>query len=419
MVTPIFITVLIAGLLVQLWLDRRQINSVSTHRNEVPETFREHISLQAHQKAADYTLARMKIGTYQLFYSSLLLLIWTLGGGLQLVDNLWQPIGMDSLLTGCVVILSVLLLSGLLELPFSIFRTFKIEQKFGFNRTTPGVFISDLIKQVALSIILGLPLIWVVLWLMEDVQPFWWLKVWAVWMGFNLFLVWAYPAFIAPLFNKFNPLDDQSLKSRIESLLERCGFTSKGIFVMDGSKRSSHGNAYFSGMGKNKRIVFFDTLIESLNEDEVEAVLAHELGHFKHHHVKKRIVSMAIFSLLGLALLAWLLGQETFYTGLGVTTPANHMALLLFMMVSPLFSFFLQPIFSSLSRKHEFEADDYAAKQSDARTLIQALVKMYRDNASTLTPDNLYSAFHDSHPPAPIRVKQLLSKLETVPGKTS
>jgi len=419
MVTPIFITVLIAGLLVQLWLDRRQINSVSTHRNEVPETFRDHISLEAHQKAADYTLARMKIGTYQLFYSSLILLIWTLGGGLQLVDNLWQSIGMDSLLTGCIIILCVLLLSGLLELPFSIFRTFKIEQKFGFNRTTPGVFISDLIKQVALSIILGMPLIWVVLWLMEDVQPLWWLKVWAVWMGFNLFLVWAYPAFIAPLFNKFNPLDDQSLKSRIESLLERCGFTSKGIFIMDGSTRSSHGNAYFSGMGQNKRIVFFDTLLESLNEDEVEAVLAHELGHFKHHHVKKRIASMAIFSLLGLALLAWLLGQETFYTGLGVTIPANHMALLLFMMVSPLFSFFLQPIFSAFSRKHEFEADDYAAKQSDARILIQALVKMYRDNASTLTPDNLYSAFHDSHPPAPIRVKHLLSKLETVPGKTS
>lgn len=419
MVTPIFITVLIAGLLVQLWLDRRQINSVSTHRSEVPDTFRDHISLEAHQKAADYTLARMKIGIYELFFGSLLLLIWTLGGGLQLVDNLWQSMAIDSLLTGCIVILSVLLVSGLLELPFSIFRTFKIEQKFGFNRTTPGVFISDLLKQVALSIILGIPLIWVVLWLMEDVQPLWWLKVWAVWMGFNLFLVWAYPAFIAPLFNKFNPLDDQSLKSRIESLLERCGFTSKGIFIMDGSTRSSHGNAYFSGIGQNKRIVFFDTLLESLNEDEVEAVLAHELGHFKHHHVKKRIASMAIISLLGLALLAWLLEQETFYTGLGVTTPANHMALLLFMMVSPLFSFFLQPIFSSLSRKHEFEADDYAAKQSNARTLIQALVKMYRDNANTLTPDHLYSAFHDSHPPAPIRVKHLLSKLETIPGKTS
>lgn len=419
MVTSIFITVLIAALLVQLWLDRRQINSVSSHRSEVPETFREHISLQAHQKAADYTLARMNLGIYELFYSSILLLLWTLGGGLQLVDNLWQSMELDSLITGCFVILSVLLISGLLELPFSLFRTFKIEQKFGFNRTTPAVFISDLGKQIALSIILGLPLIWVVLWLMEDVQPLWWLKVWAVWMGFNLFLVWAYPAFIAPIFNKFNPLDDQSLKSRIESLLERCGFTSKGIFVMDGSTRSSHGNAYFSGMGQNKRIVFFDTLLESLNEDEVEAVLAHELGHFKHHHVKKRIASMAIFSLLGLALLAWLLQQETFYTGLGVNTPANHMALLLFMMVSPVFSFFLQPVFSSFSRKHEFEADDYAAKQSDARVLIQALVKMYRDNASTLTPDTLYSAFHDSHPPAPIRVKHLLSKLETASDKTS
>jgi len=416
-VTSIFIVTLIAGLFVQLWLDRRQINSVSSHRDDVPDTFRQHITLDAHQKAADYTLAKMNIGIYELFYSTALLLLWTLGGGLQFIDNLWQAMALNSLLTGCAVLLSVLLISGLLELPFSLFRTFKIEQKFGFNKMTAGTFVSDLIKQLAMSIILGLPLIWVVLWLMQDVEPLWWLKVWAVWMGFNLFLVWAYPAFIAPLFNKFNPLDDQSLKSRIESLLTRCGFTSNGIFVMDGSTRSSHGNAYFSGMGKNKRIVFFDTLLESLNEDEVEAVLAHELGHFKHNHVKKRIASMAVFSLLGLALLAWLLEQDAFYSGLGVTTPANHMALLLFMMVSPLFSFFLQPLFSSISRKHEFEADDYAAQQSDANILIQALVKMYRDNASTLTPDTLYSAFHDSHPPAPIRVKHLLSKLKTVPAK--
>ncbi|MGD8812273.1 MAG: M48 family metallopeptidase, partial [Thioalkalispiraceae bacterium] len=386
MVTSIFIAVLIAAFLVELWLDRRQLQTVKAHRNEVPETFRDHISLEAHQKAADYTLAKIRISGYQLFYSSLLLLLWTLGGGLQLVDDFWQSLDMDSLLTGCIVILSVLLLGGLLELPFSLYRTFKIEQKFGFNRTTPRIYVSDLLKQVALSIILGMPLLWVVLWLMEDVQPLWWLKVWAVWMGFNLFLVWAYPAFIAPVFNKFNPLDDESLKSRIESLLKRCGFTSNGIFVMDGSTRSSHGNAYFSGMGQNKRIVFFDTLLESLNEDEVEAVLAHELGHFKHHHVKKRIASMALFSLAGLAVLAWLLEQPSFYTGLGVTEPANHMALLLFMMVSPLFSFFLQPLLSSLSRKHEFEADDYAVKQSSANTLIQALVKMYRDNASTLTP---------------------------------
>ncbi|MGD8526124.1 MAG: M48 family peptidase, partial [Thioalkalispiraceae bacterium] len=239
MVTSIFIAVLIAAFLVELWLDRRQLQTVKAHRNEVPETFRDHISLEAHQKAADYTLAKIRISGYQLFYSSLLLLLWTLGGGLQLVDDFWQSLDMDSLLTGCIVILSVLLLGGLLELPFSLYRTFKIEQKFGFNRTTPRIYVSDLLKQVALSIILGMPLLWVVLWLMEDVQPLWWLKVWAVWMGFNLFLVWAYPAFIAPVFNKFNPLDDESLKSRIESLLKRCGFTSNGIFVMDGSTRSS------------------------------------------------------------------------------------------------------------------------------------------------------------------------------------
>ena len=416
MVTTIFIIFLIASLLVNLWLDRRQINSVASHRNEVPETFREHIALDAHQKAADYTLAKMKIGVYELFYAAVLLLIWTLGGGLNLVNEFLTGFGLDSLITGTIIIIAVLLIGGLLDLPFGIYRTFKIEQKFGFNRTTPGVFVSDLVKQVILSILLGAPLIWVVLWLMEDVQPYWWLKVWAVWMGFNLFLVWAYPAFIAPVFNKFKPLNDESLKTRIETLLTRCGFTSNGIFVMDGSKRSSHGNAYFSGMGQNKRIVFFDTLLDSLNEDEVEAVLAHELGHFKHHHVKKRIASMALFSLIGLAVLAWLLELEIFYTQLGVTTPSNHMALLLFMMVSPLFTFFLSPMFSALSRKHEFEADDYAAEQSNANTLIQALVKMYRDNASTLTPDYLYSAFHDSHPPAPIRVKHLLSKLNTATG---
>ena len=416
MVTTIFIIFLIASLLVNLWLDRRQINSVASHRNEVPETFREHIALDAHQKAADYTLAKMKIGVYELFYAAVLLLIWTLGGGLNLVNEFLTGFGLDSLITGTVIIIAVLLIGGLLDLPFGIYRTFKIEQKFGFNRTTPGVFVSDLVKQVILSILLGAPLIWVVLWLMEDVQPYWWLKVWAVWMGFNLFLVWAYPAFIAPVFNKFKPLNDESLKTRIETLLTRCGFTSNGIFVMDGSKRSSHGNAYFSGMGQNKRIVFFDTLLDSLNEDEVEAVLAHELGHFKHHHVKKRIASMALLSLIGLAVLAWLLELEIFYTQLGVTTPSNHIALLLFMMVSPLFTFFLSPMFSALSRKHEFEADDYAAEQSNANILIQALVKMYRDNASTLTPDHLYSAFHDSHPPAPIRVKHLLSKLNAATG---
>lgn len=410
-ITLIFLLALVLSLAIQFWLDRRQITHVQRHRRAVPDAFKERITLEAHQKAADYTITRLRMGVLELALGAGLLLIWTLGGGLQLLDNVWRDMALSPLLTGVLVIFSVLIISSLLELPFAIYRTFVIEQRFGFNRTSPGVFISDQIKHLLVLLILGVPLASLVLWLMQDADPLWWLYVWAVWMGFSLLMLWAWPAFIAPLFNKFAPLEDQALKQRIEELLSRCGFKSNGVFVMDGSKRSSHGNAYFSGLGTNKRIVFFDTLLKSLNPDEVEAVLAHELGHFKRRHIQKRIISMAVLSLAGLAILAWLMKLPEFYTGLGIAEPSTYMALILFMMVSPIFSLYLQPLLAHFSRKHEFEADDYAAQQSDAAILIQALVKLYEENASTLTPDPLYSAFHDSHPPAPVRVAHLSRKL--------
>jgi STE24 endopeptidase len=412
-VTLIFLAGLLASLGLQLWLDWRQIRHVQQHRNAVPEPFREQIPLSAHQKAADYTVARTRLGMLELLWGSLLILGWTLGGGLQWLDELWRGLHWSPLTTGTAVILSVLIISSLLDLPFTLYRTFVIEQRFGFNRMTPALFVGDLLKQFLLTLLLGVPLVALVLWLMQTAGPQWWLYVWAVWMGFSLLMMWAWPAFIAPLFNKFVPLDDAALRQRIEGLLERCGFRSNGVFVMDGSRRSSHGNAYFSGLGTNKRIVFFDTLLKSLDADEVEAVLAHELGHFKRRHVQKRIASMALFSLLGLGLLAWLMQLPEFYTGLGVSNPSTYMALLLFMLIAPIFSVFLQPLFAWLSRKHEFEADDYAARQSDAGKLVQALVKLYEENASTLTPDPLYSAFHDSHPPAPVRIAHLSRKLES------
>ena len=410
-ITLIFLLALVLSLGIQFWLDRRQLSHVLRHRDAVPDAFKERIPLDAHQKAADYTVARTRLGMMELVLGTLLLLIWTLGGGLQLLDSFWRGLAWSPLVTGVVVIFSILIISTLLELPVAIYRTFVIEQRFGFNRTTAGVFISDQFKHLLVLLILGVPLATLVLWLMQDANPLWWLYVWAVWMGFSLLMLWAWPAFIAPLFNKFAPLDDLELKQRIEDLLSRCGFQSNGVFVMDGSKRSSHGNAYFSGLGTNKRIVFFDTLLKSLNSEEVEAVLAHELGHFKRRHIQKRIISMAILSLAGLAILAWLINLPEFYSGLGISEASTYMALILFIMVSPVFSLYLQPLMAYFSRKHEFEADDYAAQQSNAAVLIQALVKLYEENASTLTPEPIYSAFHDSHPPAPVRVAHLSRKL--------
>jgi len=406
----IFLLALGASLALKLWLARRQLHNVAANRARVPEAFADSIQLESHQKAADYTITNTLQGRLELVYSSLLLLVWTLGGGLQWLDNSWQQTGWGTIPTGVAMLVSAFIIMALLELPFSVYHTFVIEERFGFNKTTPATFIGDMAKQTLLMLILGVPLAWAALWLMQESGSLWWLYLWLLWAGFSLLMLWAYPALIAPLFNKFTLLDDENLQQRIQSLLDRCGFKSQGIYVMDGSRRSGHGNAYFTGMGQNKRIVFFDTLLKTLEADEIEAVLAHELGHFKRKHVQKRIISMMLMSLAGLALLGWLIEQSWFYQGLGVQQPSNHLALLLFLMVSPVFTIFLQPLFSWFSRRHEFEADDYAATQASAADLIRALVKMYKENASTLTPDPLYSAFYDSHPPAPVRVAHLSTK---------
>lgn len=407
----LFIFALLLSLVIQLWLSNRQVNAVSQNRNAVPDAFSEQITTEQHQKAADYTLAKLAINKIELFYGAILLLAWTLGGGLNWIDTYFRAFAYSEIITGLAVIFGIMLISAIIDLPFTLYRTFKIEQRFGFNRMTAVQFIKDMLMQTILTLVLAVPLVAGILWLMQDASPLWWVYVWAVLLGFGLLISWIFPTFIAPLFNKFMPLEDEELRERITTLMNRCGFASNGIFVMDGSKRSSHGNAYFTGLGKNKRIVFFDTLLETLDQNEVEAVLAHELGHFKHHHVRKGLILNAVITLFGLALLAWLIKQDAFYHALGVSHASTYMALILFSMVMPLFSIYLQPAMSYLSRKHEFEADDFAAEQSKPQTLIQALVKLYRDNANTLTPDPLYSAFHDSHPPAPVRVAHLSAKI--------
>lgn len=409
--TAFFVTALLFGLALELWLMLRQAASVRAHRERVPEAFSASIPLAAHHKAADYTMAKLRLGVVELLAGTLLLTVWTLGGGLNFLDQMWRGAGLPALWTGVGFIVSMALLMALLDLPFSVYRTFVIEQRFGFNRITPRMFIADLFKSTGLTLALGVPLAVLVLWLMAAAGRWWWLYVWLVWTGFGLLMMWAYPAFIAPLFNKFNALEDTELRTRIQSLLQRCGFTSNGIFVMDGSRRSAHGNAYFTGLGANKRIVFFDTLISTLAPAEIEAVLAHELGHFKRRHVQKRMLVMAALSLAGLALLGWLMQQAWFYHGLGVEQPSVHTALMLFLLSTPVFGFFMQPVAAWFSRRDEFEADDFAAQQADAGAMIRALVKLYQENASTLTPDALYSAFHDSHPPAPLRVAHLATKL--------
>ena len=407
----LFIFALLLSLIIQLWLSNRQSNAIAQNRGAVPTAFSEQISLEQHQKAADYTSAKLLINKIELVYGAILLLAWTLGGGLELIDTYIRSLAYNELTTGLVVIFAIMIISAFIDLPFTLYRTFKIEQRFGFNRMSALQFIKDMIMQTLLTLVLAVPLVAAILWLMEGASPFWWIYVWATLLGFGLLISWIYPTFIAPIFNKFMPLENAELRDRITALMNRCGFASNGIFVMDGSKRSSHGNAYFTGLGKNKRIVFFDTLLETLDANEVEAVLAHELGHFKHHHVRKGLIVNAIITLFGLAILAWLIKQDAFYNVLGVTNASTYMALILFSMVMPLLSIYLQPVMSHLSRKHEFEADDFAAEQSKPETLIKALVKLYRDNANTLTPDSLYSAFHDSHPPAPVRVAHLSAKI--------
>jgi STE24 endopeptidase len=404
--TLVFLSFFALTLLVRLWLKLRHIRFVAAHRAAVPADFAERIALPAHQKAADYTVDRSKMAIAGILIEAGLLLALTLGGGLAWLHGFWSP-RLDGLPYGLAMIFSVLAISGLIDLPLSLYKQFVIEARHGFNRMTLGLFFSDLIKQTLLGLAIGAPVILAVLWLMGAMGPYWWLYVWLFWSAFNLLIMFVYPTWIAPLFNKFSPLEEGEMKSRIEALLTRCGFRSSGLFVMDGSKRSSHGNAYFTGFGNNKRIVFFDTLLSRLEPPEIEAVLAHELGHFRKKHVVKRMVLMFAGSLGFLWLLGQLIDAPWFYAGLGVSAPSTVLALILFFLVMPVFTFPFSPLMSYLSRQHEFEADAYAAEHAAAADLIRALVKLYQDNASTLTPDPLHSLFHDSHPPAAQRIAHL------------
>ncbi|PKO48774.1 MAG: peptidase M48 [Betaproteobacteria bacterium HGW-Betaproteobacteria-4] len=397
---------------VRLWLKLRHIRYVASHRDAVPAEFAERIALADHQKAADYTVDRSKAAILHTLIDAGVLLAFTLGGGLAALHDVWSS-QLDGLAYGLAMIFSIMIISGLIDLPLSLYSQFVIEARHGFNRMTLGLFFTDLLKQSLLGLAIGAPVIAAVLWLMGAMGEYWWLYVWLFWSGFNLLIMFVYPTWIAPLFNKFSPLEDGEMKSRIEALLTRCGFRSSGLFVMDGSKRSSHGNAYFTGFGNNKRIVFFDTLLARLQPPEVEAVLAHELGHFRKKHVVKRMVLMFAGSLAFLWLLGQLIDAPWFYTGLGVPAQNTTLALILFFLVMPVFTFPLGPLMSHLSRRHEFEADAYAAQHASASDLVQALVKLYQDNASTLTPDPLHSLFHDSHPPAAQRIAHLQAQEKT------
>ena len=404
-----FLAALALMIALRLWLGQRQITHILQHRDAVPPQFADRVSIYAHQKAADYSVTRTRFGRFGLAVEVAVLLAFTFGGGLQLLHDFWS-VRLDGLGYGVALIVSVTTISGLIDLPLSLYTQFVIEERFGFNRMTLRLFFSDLAKQLALGLIIGIPVLLAVLWLMTQMGANWWLYVWLFWCGFNLLILFIYPAWIAPLFNKFTPLEDDALKQRIEALLNRCGFASSGLFVMDGSKRSAHGNAYFTGFGKTKRIVFFDTLLGRLQPEEVEAVLAHELGHFRHRHIVKRIVMIFAMTLLLLYALGQLMTTDWFFTGLGLTEASAHntaMALILFFLTVPVFTFLATPLASLLSRRHEYEADRYAADHASAADLVQALVKLYEDNAATLTPDPLHSLFYDSHPPAALRIARL------------
>ncbi len=411
LLTFCFAGALVAGLLVKFWLASRQIRHVALHRGEVPAAFTEAVSLAAHQKAADYTITKARFGLLELAVGAAVLLGWTLLGGLDALNQAllaWLGGGMAQQLA---LLGAFMVIGGLIDLPFTLYQTFVIEDRFGFNKMTFSLWLGDLVKSTAVGIAIGLPIAWLILWLMGAAGGMWWLWAWGVWMGFNLLLLLVYPTFIAPLFNKFQPLEDETLKARVTALMQRCGFAAKGLFVMDGSKRSAHANAYFTGFGAAKRVVFYDTLLAKLSPGEVDAVLAHELGHFKHKHIIKRIVSLFALSLAGFALLGWLSTQAWFYTGLGVRpnmdAPNDALALLLFLLAVPVFTFFISPLFAQLSRRHEFEADAYAMAQTSGRDLSTALLKLYEDNASTLTPDPVFVKFYYSHPPASERLARM------------
>ncbi len=405
--TPLFVLAVLAGLGLELWLSQRQATAVARHRGVVPEPFAASVSAQEHARAADYTIAKVHLGRIGLIVDAALVLALTVGGGLAALDGLWRRSQLAEPWLGLAVIASVALIARLVSLPLSVWRTFGLEARFGFNRTTAALYLADLARSLALTLILGGPLLLATLLLMERAGRWWWLAAWCLWLAVMLVMAWAWPAFIAPLFNRFSPLADQALKSRIEALLERCGFASRGVFVVDSSRRSSHGNAYFTGIGRHKRIVFFDTLLETLGAGEVEAVLAHELGHFRLKHVRKRLLVSVAAAFAGLATLGWLATQSGFYRALGVPTPSAHAALVLFVLAVPAFTFFITPLASLWSRRHEFEADAFATRQASAAELAAALVKLHRDNASTLTPDSLYAAFYYSHPPPLVRITRL------------
>ncbi|MDQ7090711.1 MAG: M48 family metallopeptidase [Methylococcales bacterium] len=412
--TYIFLIALVISYSIQFWLAFRQKNHVLVHRNEVPDAFKDKVSLVDHQKAADYTAEKGRLGDFDSIIGIIFLLVLTLGGAIDLVFKSWTDLGFSPTMTGLGAMASIFVVMTLLEMPTSYYQTFVIEEKYGFNKSTLPQFFKDQAMSIGLVFAIGMPLLGLILWIMESIGSTWWLWAWALLISFSLLMSWLFPTVIAPLFNKFTPMEEGSLKERIQGLLGRCGFNSQGIFIMDGSKRSGHGNAYFTGMGKNKRIVFFDTLIESLDDEELEAVLAHELGHFKCKHVIKMLVANSITTLISFAILGALINQAWFFNGLGVDyipEYSNAAALLLFTLVSPVFTPFMQPISAYFQRKFEFEADDFAANNAKATKMISGLVKLYQENASTLTPDPLYSAFHYSHPPAAIRIAHLKEKM--------
>ncbi|CDS54426.1 CAAX prenyl protease 1, putative [Polaromonas sp. CG9_12] len=412
--TLLFTGLLMLGLLTKFYLATRQIRHVARHRNQVPAAFASTISLPSHQKAADYTIAKTRLGMLEMAFAAALLMGWTLLGGIDTLNQALMRSGLadyGALVPQLALLAAFGLVSGLLDLPFTLYKTFRLEERFGFNQMTLKLWLADLFKSTIVGTVIGLPIVALILWLMGSAGTLWWLWTWVAWMGFNLLVLVLFPTVIAPLFNKFKPLDDEALKARVTALMQRCGFAAKGLFVMDGSRRSAHANAYFTGFGAAKRVVFYDTLLKQLNPAEVDAVLAHELGHFKHKHIIKRIGVMFAMSLVGFALLGWLSTQVWFYTGLGVrpnlTGSNDALALLLFLMVVPLFSFFISPLMALSSRRHEFEADAYAISQTDGRDLQSALLKLYQDNASTLTPDPVFVKFYYSHPPASERLGRM------------
>jgi len=410
--TGAFVVFLLVMIGLRYWLASRQIRYVTLHADHVPAQFADRVSLEAHHKAAHYTVAKTRLGIVETAVGAAVLVALTLLGGLQWLSETLRAWIEADLAYQVAVVAAVALLLAVVDLPFSWIRQFRIEQQFGFNRMTPRLWIVDLAKSLAVASLLGLPLLAATLWLMQRAGAAWWFYVWLLWIAFNALVLLLYPTLIAPIFNKFEPLKDSALAERIGALLSRTGFASKGVFVMDGSRRSAHGNAYFTGLGRAKRIVFFDTLIERLLPPEIEAVLAHELGHFKLKHIAKRLAFSFFVSLGVLALLGWLITQPWFFAGLGVEPAPGEdqhgVALVLFMLVLPVFTFVFAPLASVMSRKHEFEADRFAARNASANDLVNALVKLYQDNASTLTPDPVHSAFYDSHPPASIRIERLL-----------